>query len=107
MKLNLSIDYWKLFKVPSPIPEYRFSDDRRWRFDWAWTKYKVACEQEGGIWIRGRHNRPIGYQKDLEKYNEAAFQGWVVFRFVPADFRNGKAGAFIEMYFEKLFRDNH
>ena len=105
MKLPLTCDYWKLFNVPKPEPEYRFCVDRKWRFDFAFVKYKIAVEQEGGIWIGGRHNRPIGFQKDLEKYNQAALEGWKVFRFTPAQFGNGEAGVYIENLFEKIFEE--
>jgi hypothetical protein len=46
---------------PDATPEYRFHPQRRWRFDWYIPSIKVAVEIEGGAWIAGRHNRPIGY----------------------------------------------
>lgn len=103
MKLNLS-DFWSLFSIPEPVEEYRFCPDRRWRFDYCWVKYKIALEVEGGIWIPlgGRHNRPVTYQKDLEKYNKAAFDGWTVFRFTPQQFKSGEAGDFLGAYFKKI-----
>lgn len=65
--------------------EYLFAVEigRRWRFDFAIPKHKLAIEIEGGIWITGRHNRGIGYIKDMEKYNHAALLGWRVLRFTP------------------------
>jgi len=99
LKINLS-EFWSLFSIPEPIAEYRFCQDRKWRFDYAWIRFKVAVEIEGGIWLGGRHNRPVGYQKDLEKYNRAAFDGWKVFRFTPQQFKNGEAGEFLENYFK-------
>ncbi len=71
-------------KLPSPVTEHRFHPTRRWRFDYAWPQWGVAVEREGGIWIRGRHTRPMGYQRDLEKYNAATVLGWRVLRFTPA-----------------------
>lgn len=104
MKLNLS-DFWSLFSIPEPIEEYRFCPDRRWRFDYAWEKYKIALEVEGGIWLRGAafaHNRPIHFMKDVEKYNRAAFEGWTVFRFTPQQFKSGEAGELLGEYFKKI-----
>lgn len=69
--------------APRPVPEHRFHPRRRWRFDLAWPAAKVALEIEGGAWVYGRHNRPQGFMGDIEKYNEAAFMGWVVIRATP------------------------
>lgn len=72
---------WKAYGLPEPIEEYQFHPPRRWRFDFAWIERKIACEIEGGTWIRGRHSRPAGYAADCEKYNQATLDGWRVFRF--------------------------
>ena len=69
------------FGLPEPTPEYKFHPARRWRFDYAWEKQKVAVEIEGAIWTRGRHVRGSGYIKDCEKYNKAQEMGWVVLRY--------------------------
>lgn len=53
---------------------------RRFRFDFAWPKRKVAIEIEGGIFMRGRHVRPSGFINDATKYNAATLQGWRVYR---------------------------
>lgn len=36
----------------------------------------VYLEIQGGIWIRGGHNRGAQMKKDWEKYNEATALGW-------------------------------
>ena len=69
--------------LPAPECEYRFDPERRWRFDFAWPALKMAVEIEGGVWIRGRHVRPVGYLADLEKYNRAVVLGWRVLRYAP------------------------
>lgn len=69
------------FGIPAPITEYKFLDNRKFRFDFAWIDKKVAVEIEGGIWIKGRHTRGTGYKSDMEKYNLAALNDWFVFRF--------------------------
>ncbi len=76
----------KLFKnanLPVPVAEYKFHPDRKWRFDYAWPELKVALEIEGGIWVRGRHNRGIGMINDMVKYNSAAILGWRILRYTP------------------------
>ena len=67
--------------LPEPEREYRFDPARRWRADFAWPDSKILLEVEGGTWIRGRHTRGKGFERDCEKYNAAAAQGWRVFRF--------------------------
>lgn len=61
----------------------------------------VAVEIEGGKWIRGRHQRPTGFQSDIEKYNEATRLGWRVLRFTGDDL---KTCAAIDMVREVLSR---
>lgn len=78
-------------KLPGPTREHRFHDTRRWRFDFAWPDRKIAAECEGGAWVGGRHNRPDGFSKDMEKYNQAALLGWRVFRFDKAAIDSGRA----------------
>ena len=67
------------------VKEYRFCKSRRWRFDYAIPAYKIAIEVEGGVWTQGRHTRPRGFLKDMEKYNTAALFGWRVFRTIPSE----------------------
>ena len=69
--------------LPAPEREHRFDAERRWRFDFAWPSLKVAVEIEGGVWVRGRHVRPVGYLSDIEKYNRAVVLGWRVLRYAP------------------------
>jgi hypothetical protein len=83
-------------KIPTPVAEHRFSPPRRWRFDYAWPEQKVALEQEGGVWVRGRHTRGKGYLGDLEKYNCAAIAGWAVIRCTPEQVQNGTAFALVK-----------
>lgn len=63
------------------VLEHRFHGERKWRFDFAWPLHKIAAEVEGGVFQRGRHNRPGGFIGDCEKYNEAQLLGWTVLRF--------------------------
>lgn len=81
----------ELNKIPEPEREHRFHEERRWRFDFAWPRMKLAAECEGGIWTKGRHTRGTGYSADLEKYNAAAIAGWLVLRFTKAQVQHGIA----------------
>lgn len=83
--------------LPEPILEYRFHPKRRWRFDLAWPDQMIACEIEGGAWMqtdtgRGKgHAHPKRFEKDCEKYSEAAVAGWRLIRATPEQVRSGQA----------------
>ena len=66
--------------VPRPVREYRFDQDRKWRFDFAWPSAMVAVEIEGVTHAGGRHQRVAGFIADAEKYEAAMLQGWRVYR---------------------------
>ena len=89
-RLGLSLPAWcALSQLPTPVAEHRFSPPRRWRFDWAFLAERIAVEQEGGIWTKGRHTRGAGVVKDMEKYNQAAIDGWCVLRATPDQIASG------------------
>lgn len=78
------------------VLEYRFAPPRRWRFDAALPQYMIGIEQEGGLWVRGRHNRAQGYIADMAKYNAAVLLGWRVLRFTPLQICDGTAAAMVQ-----------
>lgn len=67
------------------VKELQFHPERRWRFDYAIPSCKVALEVEGGVYTHGRHTRPVGFLRDMEKYNTAAVLGWTVVRTTPLE----------------------
>ncbi len=84
----------KAYRLPTPVRELRFAKEalrRMWRFDFAWPDRKLAVEVEGGMWIRGRHQRAKGFAADAEKYNAAAALGWRVLRFTSDMVEDGRA----------------
>lgn len=110
--------------LPKPRLEYVFHAERKWRFDMDWKPhgYLLAVEVDGGIFARpvichhcgqpvkrqlqsgrmvtvregGRHNTGVGYEKDIEKLNEAALYGWRVLRVTPRSIQNDQAIDWIE-----------
>ena len=74
---------WKLHNGPKLIKEHKFHPTRRFRIDY-FHDSGVAVEIEGGIWIRGRHTRGMGFLSDMQKYNLMAERGILLFR-IPAD----------------------
>ena len=61
-----------------PTPEFKFHPTRKWRIDYFFCNpisgIRIALEVEGGVWGVGRHNRPSGFIKDMEKYNALNLQ---------------------------------
>ena len=79
------------------IPEYRFHPTRKWRFDHALPRKKIAFEYEGGGgMVKGRHTSFYGYSSDCEKYNHAALSGWKVFRFTAKMVKDGSFLGFMK-----------
>lgn len=73
-------ELWARLGGPALTPEFRFTKERRWRFDYALPAAKIAIEIEGGIFKRQGHASPKGYIKDCRKYNAAVADGWALFR---------------------------
>jgi very-short-patch-repair endonuclease len=73
------------------VREYRFAPPRRWRIDFACPDHQLAVEVEGGVWVTGRHVRPSGFIKDIEKYNHLTLLGWRLLRVIPDMIVNGEA----------------
>jgi len=92
----------KVIGLPVPVREYRFHPPRRWRFDFAFEAQRIAVECEGGTWTNGRHTRGTGFQKDAEKYNQAALDGWKVLRFTGDMINSGDAVSVIESALQGL-----
>lgn len=91
---------------PMPEREYMFAQDigRRWRMDWAWPDQMIALEQEGGIWVGGRHTSGAGFAKDMEKYNTAASRGWWVFRGTPSQIASLVVEPFLVLAFQRVLK---
>ena len=85
----------KLLNVMKPEREYRFSNARRFRFDFAWPEEKVACEVQGGVWVGGRHNRGKGYENDCDKLNLSQLEGWLLLYVTPTHIARGDAAELI------------
>ena len=102
-------------RVPAFEREVRFAPPRKWRFDFSWTWdaiddwavehrkwdllpegiHALAIEIEGAVWTQGRHTRGAGFERDLEKLNEATLRGWVVLRVTTGQVANGEALALV------------
>ncbi len=63
------------------VYEYKFDSLRRFKFDYANLRLKIAVEMEGGIYTGTGHAKTGRYLKDMEKYNMATIKGWMVLRY--------------------------
>ena len=91
----------KVYKLNNFVREYKFLPDRRFRFDFADPKLKVAIEVEGGIYHIGGHSSITGLIRDMEKNNLAVLNGWKVLRFNNHMVEDGIAIDFIRRVIEK------
>lgn len=91
----------KQLGLVEPVREHRFHSERRWRFDLAFVRYKLAVEVDGGGFIGGRHGSGIGIQQDCEKFAEALCLGWRVLRVTPRQVNNGTAIGWLERLIPK------
>jgi hypothetical protein len=76
--------------------EKKFCKDRRFKFDIAFPKKKIAIEYEGIFSNKSRHTTMGGYAKDCEKYNLAAQLGWKVFRYTSKSLKGNGITLIIE-----------
>lgn len=80
--------YWANKNKLQLQEEYKFHEERKWRFDWALPAAKIAVEFEGGIHDRnGSHTSVKDIMRDTEKYNAAAGMNWKVFRFNAMNYK--------------------
>lgn len=84
--MELNLQYWCNQRSLTLIPEYRFHDDRKWRFDWAIESLKIAIEYEGIYSEKSRHTTAAGFTGDTDKYNQGATKGWTILRFTAKNY---------------------
>lgn len=63
-------------------PQFKFHNDREWRFDFAFPDIYVAIEIQG---FGPGHNSPQGIENDYNKHNEALRYGWIIIYLINKD----------------------
>jgi hypothetical protein len=86
-----------LSHLPLPHRQVIFAPARKWAWDFAWPRERLAIEIDGGGWA-GRHLRPAGYIQGCRKCNVGALLGWVVVRGTRDMVRSGELLAVVEHY---------
>ena len=79
------LNWFRECGLPPCVPEYRFLEDRRFRFDFAWLPQKVYVEIQGGIFSAGAHVRGAALLEEHAKRNLAACAGWRGLFCVPSE----------------------
>jgi len=85
-KIDARDEAWfEVHQLSIPEVEYEFHLYRKWRLDYAWPEEKIALEKEGLFRTGGArgvtgHTSVKGVMRDIEKYNEAALDGWLLIR---------------------------
>jgi len=76
---NLNLDYQL---------EFKFSKERKFKFDIALVSQKIAIEYEGINAKKSRHTSITGYTNDCTKYNLASVEGWKVLRYTTLNYKD-------------------
>src|ERR1700733_14572633 len=75
----------------TPVREFQFHSERKWRLDFAFVEQRLGIEIDGGSRSYGRHNRSEGFEADCEKLNAAAALGWRILRYTTEMVTRGAA----------------
>lgn len=85
------LQHIKAYRLPAPEEELKFHPTRRWRFDLAWSEFKVAVEVDGLTPQGGGHQRIAGFENDRAKDLAALELGWRVVRVTARQVHKGDA----------------
>jgi len=91
--------------LPVAVREFRPLPPRRWKIDFAFPEQMIAVEVEGGTFSGGRHTRPMGFERDCDKYNSLTIAGWKLIRVTGSMVRNGEALQYVERMFAALVKE--
>lgn len=74
---------WRQLGGPDLVAEYVFTDEAKWRIDFAIPRLNIFIEIDGGEYMAGPkgHGYGAGMVRDCRKQNAATMLGWRVFRF--------------------------
>ena len=87
-------------KIPPPEVEYEYAKPRRFRADYAWVEQRLLLEVEGGIYTRQAHGSISGILNDIERSQQAAMNGYRVFKVQPDDLLRTDTARMIQVALE-------
>ena len=82
--------------------EFQFCPGRKFRSDLAIPTLKLLFEVNGGVYSRGRHVRPAGFQRDANKRNAALVLGYKPYEFTTEDVMQGRDLVFLKAEANKI-----
>lgn len=73
--------------------QYRFIEGRKFSADFAWPRYRLAVEVQGGIWRKGggAHSHPTMIERDIEKIQVGLTNGWAILPVTSDQVKRGEA----------------
>ncbi|RFM30050.1 hypothetical protein [Deminuibacter soli] len=86
--MNLQLSTWCMIFGFELYREFRFHQQRKWRFDFALPAFKIGIEYEGLNSAKSRHTTITGFTGDTEKYNTAQALGWRVIRVTVLNYKS-------------------
>jgi len=92
-------------RLPEPLQQHRWALDlttatgrpRQFKADFAWPDYRLICEVQGGLWMRGGggHSHPMHIEKDIERQQCAVLLNWYLLPVTTDEVKQGRAIALV------------
>jgi very-short-patch-repair endonuclease len=86
--IHWQLKYWCLENKITFEKEFKFSKERKFRFDFCLPDYKIGIEYDGLNSEKSGHTTLTGFTKDTEKINLAISLGWKVLRFTVLNYKS-------------------
>lgn len=67
--------------------EFKFSEERKFKFDYAFPGLMISCEYEGLLSEKSGHTTVTGYTNNTVKYNLATCLGWRMLRYTALNYK--------------------
>ncbi len=77
--IALKVDY---------VKEYKFLENRKYRFDFCIVDKKIAIEYNGIMSAKSGHTTITGYSDDMSRINLATINGWKMLQYTPLNYLN-------------------
>lgn len=96
----------RAMRLPEPIRQFPFARemDRRFTADFAWPKYRLLVEIQGGIWRPGggAHSHPIDIERDVERQQYVAVLRYTMLPLLPKQVKSGFGIELTQRVLERL-----